>query len=98
MGGSVLAEEHPKLSPEEATGDQLSCPGYTEAIPGWTGIVPVQQKVKDIDIKHQESDGLKAAFTALDGKFSKATSRDEGIKAIKKATSWEFYPNLGTTK
>lgn len=84
----------------EATGDQLSCPGYTEAILGWGGIVPVQQKVKekDIDIRHQESDGLKAAFTALHGRFSKANSRDQGIKAIKKATSWEFYLNLGTTK
>lgn len=55
-------------------------------------------KEEDIDIGHQESVGLKAAFTALDGKFSKATSGDEGIKAIKEATSWEFYPNLGTTK
>lgn len=53
----------------EATGDQVSCPGYTKAILEWRGIVPVQQKVKekDADNRHQGSDGLKAAFTACPG-------------------------------
>lgn len=78
----------------------MSYPGYTEAILGWRGIARVQQnmKEKDIGIRHQQSDGLKAAFTALDGRFSKATSRNEGIKGTRKTTSWEFYLNLGTTK
>lgn len=76
----------------EATGDKLSCPGCE-----WMEMCcpsSVERKGEDIAVRCQENAGLKAAFAAPAGRFSKAPSGDGGTKV----TSLAFYLNLVTMK
>lgn len=89
--GKIKQQPQVRAVPE-ATGDKLSCPGcewMERHCPS-----SVESKGEDIAVRCWESAGLKAAFAAPAGRFSKATSGDGGTKV----TSLEFYLNLVTMK